>query len=236
MTQGKILVVDDDPEILDLMELILSRENFTVLKAVGGAEGLRLATEEHPDLVLLDIMMPDIDGYEVLEKIKERQIPTRVIMVTAYFGSLLNVIRFIRAGACNYILKPFGPRELVNAVKRALALESTINLNVSDPAPIVEELVSRAIKLEKDNRELRERNRILERQQLRTKTAIRLLYLAVSALVAILFHGLGVVTNTQSLFLLPIILFVLLLLPIERVKNLYTKTPKTETRVEMSEK
>lgn len=235
-----VLIIDDEPEMVDLIKMVLDYEGYETFRGVGGAKGLRRASKVRPDLVLLDIMMPDIDGYEVLEQIKEREIPTRVIMVTALEG-LEHVVRLVKAGACDYITKPFDPEELVNAVKRALVLETTINLRLTESAPIIRTLLAKAEELEQgdnalreENAKLRERHRSLEKRQPWIKLSIRLLCLVASALITVLFYSLRVITSSQSLFLLPIVLLILLLLPVERVKNLYAKIRQAETRIEMS--
>lgn len=236
-----ILAVDDEPDMLDLIAFILQERGYKVLKGVGGAEGLRLATEQKPDLVLLDIMMPDIDGFEVLQQIKERGIPTRVIMVTVKFVSLRYVISYIRAGACDYILKPFSPKELLDAVARALELESTINLRmVHDTTPIINALIVQAEELEKKMQSLQTENELLQRQvdRLASKNwwinfASRLAFLLAATLITVVFYQLHILTNTQSLFFLPIVIFVLLLFPMEKVRSFYAKHRETEARVEL---
>ena len=146
----KILVIDDEESVRFLFREELEYEGYKVVTAAGGAEGLRLAAKEKPDLVILDVKMPDIDGFEVLEKIKERNIATRVIITTGY-PDIKDVIRLVRAGACNYVPKSPDLTELKNAIKRALEIEEAINLRISNPVPILFDLLGRAEKLEKEN-------------------------------------------------------------------------------------
>jgi DNA-binding response OmpR family regulator len=236
-----ILAIDDDRDMVDLIESFLQAEDYKILKSTRGAEGLRLATEQKPDLVLLDIKMPDINGFEVLQQIKERGIPTRVIMVTGVYFSLEHVISFIKAGACDYILKPLTADKLLNAVSRSLELETTINLRmVRDTTPIINELIVRAERLEKAKESLIAQNESLKREihRLANKNqwinlATRLVFLLVATLITVSFHQLRILTNTQSLFFLPIAIFVLLLFPIEKVKSFYAKYRETEARVEI---
>jgi DNA-binding response OmpR family regulator len=138
MIQATILIIDDEPVFNDLVEIMLLRAGFLALKSDNGADGLHLATAKRPDLVLLDDMMPGMHGYEVLAAIKARQLPTRAIMMTAQTISPDLIVVLIRAGACDFIQKPFSQDELVAAIRRALATESTI---VGDPIPIVEKLL-----------------------------------------------------------------------------------------------
>jgi DNA-binding response OmpR family regulator len=235
MNKEKILIIDDERETPDYLGLLLEGNGFQILKAYGGADGLRVATEEHPDLILLDIMMPDVDGFEVLKKIKERSIPTRVIMVTGYRNSIPDVVRFIKAGACDYLMKPVNPEELLIATKRALALESTINLHVSDTTPIVEQLIVRAEKLEQEKANLTQQVKGIPSQDNKNvliMMGIRLLCLVIAIGVTLLLHSLDLITRNWS-FLLSMIIFILLLLPIEKVKKLSLKARKTETEIEM---
>ena len=117
-----ILCVDDEPEMIDLIRLILGRRGFEVKGATGGTEGLKMIREEHPDLVLLDLMMPDMDGWEVYQQIKAdektRDIP--VIVVTAKAQSIDKVLGLHIAKVDDYIAKPFSPQDLMNSVERVL--------------------------------------------------------------------------------------------------------------------
>jgi DNA-binding response OmpR family regulator len=235
MNNEKILIIDDEPSTPEVIEILLKPEGFQILKAYSGADGIRIASEEHPDLILLDIMMPDIDGFEVLKKIREKSIPTRVIIVTGYGNSIPDVVRFIKAGACDYLLKPINPVEIVRAVKRALTIETTINLQVSDTSPIIEELIARAEKLAHDNLKLERQVKAIPNQNhkhLLILIMIRLLCFAIGIGTTLLLLNLNLITRTWA-FILPIVIFLLLLLPIESVKKLYLKAPKAETGVEM---
>ncbi len=116
-----ILVVDDEQDLLDLMEIILGGEGFNILTASNGQEALNKLKIELPDLVLLDVMMPVMDGWQTLRNIKINQetkhIP--VVMVTAKIGED-DRARGFRDGATDYIGKPFAPREVVNRIKTIL--------------------------------------------------------------------------------------------------------------------
>jgi len=113
-----VLVVDDDVRMLRMMQHVLELEGYRVVKVDGGAAAIDAFDEETPDLVLLDIMLPDIDGYTVCERIREfSTLP--IIMVTAK-GSEEEKIRGLNAGADDYISKPFSSRELVARVKAVI--------------------------------------------------------------------------------------------------------------------
>jgi len=118
----KVICIEDELEMIELVRLILSRHQFQVIGAVGGQEGLEKVAEIKPDLVLLDLMMPDIDGWEVYQKMKAsetmRDIP--VIVVTAKAQSIDRVLGLQIARVDDYITKPFGPQELLESVERVL--------------------------------------------------------------------------------------------------------------------
>ena len=126
MAKLRILCIEDHPEMIDLMKLILERRGFEVEGAAGGKEGLEAARHSPPDLVLLDLMMPGLDGWEVLRVLKAsddlKEIP--VIVVTAKAQEIDKVLALHIARADDYITKPFGPKELVASVERLLAVPS----------------------------------------------------------------------------------------------------------------
>lgn len=111
--------------MIDLIRLILGRRGFDVSGASGGKAGLQAVRETYPDLVLLDLMMPDMDGWEVYQQMKAdeatRHIP--VIVVTARAQSIDKALGLRVAKVDDYITKPFSPQELMNSVERVLANE-----------------------------------------------------------------------------------------------------------------
>ena len=123
----RILCIEDEPEMIDLIRLILVRRGFEVSGATGGKEGLSAVRENLPDLVLLDLMMPDMDGWEVYQQMKAdestRHIP--VIVVTARAQSIDKVLGLHIAKVDDYIAKPFSPQELLNSVEKVLAQKNT---------------------------------------------------------------------------------------------------------------
>lgn len=120
-----VVCIEDEPEMIDLVKLILRRAEFEFIGAVGGREGLEKVRELQPDLVLLDLMMPDVDGWEVYRQMKAdeelKQIP--VIVVTAKAQSIDKVLGLHIAGVDGYVTKPFSPQELLETVKSVLDLD-----------------------------------------------------------------------------------------------------------------
>ena len=118
-----ILIVDDEPRYLRLMEANLITEGFLVIKGSNGQEAVNLVVEKHPDLVLLDIMMPILDGFGACERIREfSNVP--IIMVTAR-GSEADRVRGLDIGADDYIVKPFSATELLARVRAVLRRAQT---------------------------------------------------------------------------------------------------------------
>jgi two-component system, OmpR family, response regulator VicR len=118
-----ILCIEDEPEMIDLIRLILGRRGFEVKGANGGVEGLQMIRQEMPDLVLLDLMMPDMDGWEVYQQMKadERTKGIPVIVVTAKAQSIDKVLGLHIAKVDDYIAKPFSPQDLMNSVEKVLS-------------------------------------------------------------------------------------------------------------------
>lgn len=121
MSAANILVIDDEPGIIDIVSTNLVAEGFEVTSAADGESGLILAHRDHPDLVILDIMMPGIDGWEVLRRLEADPITagTPVILLTARIDDA-DILQGLERGAVEYITKPFFPENLVASVKITL--------------------------------------------------------------------------------------------------------------------
>jgi two-component system, OmpR family, alkaline phosphatase synthesis response regulator PhoP len=121
MTKEKILVVDDEEDILELVRYNLSREGYKVLSATSGEEGLKSARAEKPDLIILDLMLPGVDGLDVTRRLKgdeaTRKIP--IVMLTAK-GEESDIVTGLELGAEDYITKPFSAKVLVARIRTVL--------------------------------------------------------------------------------------------------------------------
>ncbi len=119
---ARILVIDDDPDLREMLRFLLTQANYDVVQAADGLEGLRLAWEDQPDLILLDVMLPTVDGHQVLQRLRE--VPETdgipIIMLTA-ISTAKRVQSLIDQGATDYVVKPFEPYALLDRVKRAVA-------------------------------------------------------------------------------------------------------------------
>jgi len=132
MSVKKILVVEDDEDIMELISFNLKQEGYSVVKAATGENAVKQAHSASPDLILLDVMLPEIDGLEVCRRLKgdtkTKQLP--VIMVTAK-GEESDVVSGLELGAEDYVVKPFRPKELVARVRAVLRRKS----QAADQAP-----------------------------------------------------------------------------------------------------
>ena len=125
MAEPLILVVDDEQAIADLIEIHLLAEGYRVRKADNGADALRIVAEEDPDLIVLDIMMPGMDGLEVCRAIRrERNVP--ILMLSAKSEDVDKILG-LKTGADDYLTKPFNPLELVARVKAQLRRYLSLN-------------------------------------------------------------------------------------------------------------
>ncbi|MCC6297757.1 MAG: response regulator [Anaerolineales bacterium] len=117
-----ILCIEDETEMIDLMRLILGRRGYEVRGAASGIEGLKMIRAEKPDLILLDLMMPEMDGWEVYQQLKaeEKTKHIPVIVVTAKAQSIDRVLGLHIAKVDDYIAKPFSPQELLTSVEKIL--------------------------------------------------------------------------------------------------------------------
>jgi two-component system alkaline phosphatase synthesis response regulator PhoP len=118
MADKKVLVVDDDAKTVELVKLYLDRDGYQVLTAYDGVEALRLAREGYPDLIVLDLMLPDIDGLEICRTLR-RESDVPIIMLTARTTDR-DKLAGLDLGADDYVTKPFSPKELAARVRAVL--------------------------------------------------------------------------------------------------------------------
>src|ERR1022692_3572667 len=121
----RILIIDDERPILLTLEALLSRHNYQVETAGTAAAGRKLLKDKSPALVLLDLQLPDAEGLEMLDQIKQEHPETQVIILTAH-DSLSNAIESIKRGAYHFISKPYAPEELLSLIEKALEKQSLL--------------------------------------------------------------------------------------------------------------
>ncbi|MBS4201980.1 response regulator transcription factor [Bacillus sp. FJAT-49732] len=148
MMEGKILVVEDELSIRKLISFNLQRSNFEVVEAGEGKLALQLAKEHQPSLILLDLNLPDADGFELCEKFTEKHPGTPIIIVSAR-GQDMEKIMGLELGADDYIVKPFNPLELVARIRSVLRRtgksEKEANHDVIKTGPFMIELKTQRV-------------------------------------------------------------------------------------------
>ncbi len=122
MQQAKILVVDDEPDVVLVLKTVLSKNGYQVTTALSGLEGLTKAFADPPDLILLDIMMPEMDGWEVLRLLKRDRTTVGIpIVIVSARTATEDRIRGLEQGAVDYITKPFSLRQIVAKINTLVA-------------------------------------------------------------------------------------------------------------------
>jgi two-component system KDP operon response regulator KdpE len=172
-----ILVVDDEPHIIEAVSMNLELEGFQVSVASNGYEALKKVTKELPDLVILDVMMPKIDGFETLKNIRE--VSTVPVIMLTVKGEEADRVKGLDLGADDYITKPFSPKELVSRIKAVLRRAET-----PTPAPKAEIHVDDNLSIDFSRRKV-----IIKGEEVRLRpTEFRLLYHLVSNAGRVLTH------------------------------------------------
>jgi two-component system response regulator MprA len=238
-----VLIVDDEWVVAETTRLYLEVAGFKATAAFGGAQGLRAAIETQPDVVISDMSMDDVNGIELLEKLKQAKVRTRFIFMTGISTDLKSTVKFIKLGACDVLHKPLDAEDVIVAINRALALDGTL---ATETALI--------IKLDSLLKELEDAQKDLSRTQAKLKTAevelsqarweasllklarerqklrIKFFFLMLAVSVTLLFHSFGMVQSQLSFIIFPAMVFLLLSLPLDRIKALMAKVDKAESR------
>jgi DNA-binding response OmpR family regulator len=147
-SRRRVLVVDDEPRMVRFIRLNLEQDGFDVVEAHDGMEALDQIRNSMPDLVLLDIMLPDIDGLEILRMVREFS-PVPILMVTAK-GEEDDRVRGLERGADDYITKPFSPRELASRIRAVLRRDEMPRITIHKPIVVDDRLT-----IDFDKREVR---------------------------------------------------------------------------------
>jgi diguanylate cyclase (GGDEF)-like protein len=124
-TKGKVLIVDDEPDTLEILQALLSIEGYHVIIAATGEEGVKEAQKESPEVILMDINLPGIDGNEALRRIRQNNPFQCVIMLTA-FATVENAIQALKEGATDFVKKPFENEHLIHIVNQASEKSRTL--------------------------------------------------------------------------------------------------------------
>ena len=172
-----ILVVDDEPRIIEAVSMNLELEGYQISGAGNGYEALQKLTEELPDLIILDVMMPEMDGFETLRKIRE--VSTVPVIMLTVKGEEIDKVKGLDLGADDYMTKPFSPKELVSRVKAVLR-----RVEMPTPAPKTEIWIDDRLSID-----FSRRRAVVRGKEVRLRpTEYRLLYHMVSNAGHILTH------------------------------------------------
>jgi two-component system KDP operon response regulator KdpE len=128
----KILTIDDNPQLIEMLRLCLERQGYEVITAYSGGEGLRKFRENHPDLVILDIMMSDMSGWEICRSLREMS-PDVPILILSVLKEKANIVRGLALGADGFVAKPFRPGELVARIQALLRRANMTKASSNNP-------------------------------------------------------------------------------------------------------
>ncbi|PFO01420.1 DNA-binding response regulator [Bacillus sp. AFS076308] len=149
--KNKILVIDDEPSIVTLLQYNLSQAGFEVLIAMDGEEGKRLAETESPDFILLDLMLPKLDGMEVCKQLRQQKILTPILILTAKDDALDKILG-LELGADDYMVKPFSTREVIARIKailrRTQVQTEAADIKIDEKESVIGELIIYPMKFE----------------------------------------------------------------------------------------
>ncbi len=129
----KILAIDDNPKLIEILRLCLERQDYEVIAAYSGSEGLRRFQDNHPDLVILDIMMPGMDGWEICRSLREMS-PDVPILILTVLREKASIVRGLALGADGFMAKPFRPGELVARIQALLRRASMTKTSSDYPS------------------------------------------------------------------------------------------------------
>ena len=152
-----ILLVDDEPSIIELSRMYLEREGFRIRAVQDGQAALDAVLRDHPALMVLDVMLPKLDGFEVCRRLRASNDPTAILMLTARDEDIDKILG-LELGADDYLTKPFNPRELVARVKAILRRGERVESSAAQPIHIGDLLIDparREVRLESQSLDLR---------------------------------------------------------------------------------
>ncbi len=233
-----ILMIDDHENTRTGLSSLLGRRiDADILTASGGAEGIKQIRKAKPDLILLDLEMPVVSGYDVLEQLRREEIRTRVIVLSGN-SEIETVVRCVRAGACDYLAKPAEIDVIHQHIERALVLESAANLLVADAPGSIQLVLNRidqdlmGAKIEAAKIELAAQ---ATQDQWERKFAFRarIVYVVLAAVTVWAMRGLDVIDRGGGSLVFLFFLVVFLLLPIERVRELFVSAAGSKGEVKI---
>lgn len=237
---SQIILIVDDEDALDYSDFFEVKTDFKILTAEDGGEAIKIATKIHPDLILLDVQLPVFNGFEVLEELKKREIKTRVVMISGAFVDANSIIRGIKGGACDYILKPLDINELINKVKKYLIQERTINFELANISPFIDRLIINTERYQRDTKHLerkvmllRNENKILKSKTFKAEVFSKITYVGISLLSIYAFSKMKVISDDYLILLVFLILVVLLMIPVDKIQSITTALKGLKTKIKL---
>ncbi|MDQ0197026.1 response regulator transcription factor [Neobacillus ginsengisoli] len=159
--KNKVLVVDDEQSIVTLLQYNLEKAGFDCLIAMDGEEGRRIAETEAPDIIVLDLMLPKLDGIEVCKQLRQQKIMTPILMLTAKDDEFDKILG-LELGADDYMIKPFSPREVIARVKAILRRTQVTAENIDESSKDEEQIEIGKLKIFPEKYEAYYMNDLLE--------------------------------------------------------------------------
>lgn len=234
----KLLIVDDDSVALEIAKEGINEKClgiYEILVAEGGAQGIAIATSERPDIILLDLSMPDINGFEVLDELSKRGVETRVVIWTgrASYQNIETAVRCVKHGACDFITKPIDLDEIYTVLKRSLALDTTLNMSILNSSPSVKKLVGETEHLDRQLANVTDELNRLRRRSYAKDVISKSVLLLIAATVSFALKSTGAFTSEVTFLTTLVILFVLLLIPWGRLQSVEAQSRKLKARLAM---
>ena len=213
----KVLIVDDDPDILDVLDLTLGDEDYDLLSADSGAKAVEIALDKKPDLIVMDWMMPGLDGFLTLDEITRHKVETRVIILSGKQMNIDSLVRSLKFGACDYLEKPFDPGELIKLIQLHLDSENVTNFKIKEHSPVVAKLISKLEELNNKNRSLKKNIKKTHKLNLDKLVVSKVLFLMLSFGVCYIMKILNLLSESYFFISFVILFIVLLVTDIKKV-------------------
>jgi len=230
--RDRVLIVDDNVVFLTNIQEFLNGHGFDVRVAGDGRAGLEIAETWRPDILLLDINMPVLNGFEVLGQLQKREIPTRVIMISGFFLGVSTAVECVRAGACDFLEKPCDPNDVAERLRRHIVLESTLASRVAVRPPSVDKVLNRALELEKELAATQSELQRIRDRKLLLELAVKASYVVLAtAATAITIRMVGSSLGPAAVILVAVLL--LLLLSSDRLQTLTAQWQKLKASIRL---
>ena len=244
------MIVDDHVDAAAGLQQFFERHGYQATFFSDGMGALEQVAKNPPDVIILDVSMPTMAGDEVLHALVQRRVPTRVIVLTGIATDVPAIVRFVRGGACDYMIKPCEPAQLLAAVRRAIEMEHTINVRASKPTETMRKLMAEATSLQAKVTALEEQLQnqgrdatlrlqakddelsAIKNKQLAFPTLVRVLYVVIVTGAVIALSFIRTFPST-TILVFYVVLLLVLALPLERVQRFMAKGWNAEAELSL---